>query len=243
MTPSIARRSSLLPATAAALLGWALASAPALAQAAPEAPLQGVLNLSASATAEVPHDWMTLTLGASRQGNDAQSVQNQLKQAVDAALAVARPAARPGEVELQSGGFSIQPRYGQKGQILGWEGSTQLQLQGRDMATIAQLSGRISTLNISGVGYSISRQAREKATDELAAQAVARFRARAGELAKAFGYAAYTVREVNVNQQDGMEPRPVLMARMAVAEAAAPLPVEAGQGTVGVTVSGSVQMR
>ncbi|MBI5268558.1 MAG: SIMPL domain-containing protein [Burkholderiales bacterium] len=239
MTLSSPRRPRPLALTAAAL---ALVASTASAHAEP--PVQGLLNLSASATAEVPQDWMTLTLSVTRQGTDARVVQTQLKQAVDAALAEARKEARPGQVELQTAGFSIEPRYGQKGQLMGWDGSTQLMIQGRDMPAIAQLSGRISTMTIAGVEYSISREARQKAADELSSQAVARFRARAGDLAKDFGYAGYTVREVNVQTQEHGEPRPRFYAAAApMAEAAKALPVEAGKGTVSVTVSGSVQMK
>ncbi|WP_374673597.1 SIMPL domain-containing protein [Ideonella sp.] len=239
MTPASSLRTRPLALTAAAL---ALAVSTAHAQAEP--PLQGVLNLSASATAEVPQDWMTVTLSVTRQGTDARVVQTQLKQAVDAALGEARKEARPGQVELQTGSFSIEPRYGQKGQLLGWDGSTQLLIQGRDMPSIAQLSGRISTMTIAGVDYSISREARQKVADELSSQAVARFRARAADLAKDFGYAGYVVREVNVQTQEhGEPPRPRMYAAAAMAESAKALPVEAGKGTVSVSVSGSVQMK
>ena len=45
-----------------------------------------------------------------REGQDAATVQSQLKQALDAALAEARKAARPGQVEVQTGNFSLYPR-------------------------------------------------------------------------------------------------------------------------------------
>lgn len=212
----------------------------------PQPASEGVLVLSASATQEVPRDWMSLTLSVSREGSDATAVQNQLKQAVDAALAEARKQARPGQVELQTGGFSIYPRYGSKGQLTGWQGSTELVVEGRDMATIGQLSGRISSMTIQRVNYSLSREAREKVEAEVAAQAIARFRARAAEQARLFGYAAYAVREVNV-ALDQPGPMPYAAPRVAMAMAKAPegdaLPVEAGKGTVSATVSGSVQMK
>ena len=43
------------------------------------------------------------------------AVQAQLKQALDAALAEAKKAARPGQVDVQTGNFSLFPRYTQQG--------------------------------------------------------------------------------------------------------------------------------
>lgn len=225
----------------------ALGCAPliAAAQATPFVPpMEGVLSLSASAVVEVPQDWMTLTLATQREGADANTVQTQLKQAVDAALAEARRAAKPGQVEVQTGAFSVHPRYGQKGQVNGWQGRTELTIEGRDMAAIAQLSGRITAMTIARVGYGLSREAREKVEADVSAQAVARFRVRAAELARNFGYGSVVIREVNVSTDASVPPPYPKAAMMARAESAdMALPTEPGKGTVTATVNGSVQMK
>ncbi|WP_310734160.1 SIMPL domain-containing protein [Ideonella dechloratans] len=132
------------------LAGLSMLTAAAAAQAqVPAAAPEGVLNLSAQATVEAPQDWMTLVLSVTREGSDATQVQQQLKQAVEGAMAQARRQARPGQVELRSGAFSVYPRYGSKGGITGWQGSTELVIEGRDMPAIAQLSGQIGSLTIS----------------------------------------------------------------------------------------------
>ena len=231
-------------------LPWLLPATLALTAAsgalAAEAPVpEGVLMLSATATVDLPHDWMSVSFTTNREGGDAATVQNQLKQAVDTALAEARKLMRPGQVEVQTGAFSIYPRYGQKGQLTGWQGSTELLVEGRDMAAIAQLSGRINTLTIARVGYSLSREAREKVEAEVSALAIARFRARAAEHAKQFGYAGYVVREVNVTVDQAPGPMPMPRVAMAMAKSAdaEALPVEAGKGSVSASVNGSVQMK
>jgi predicted secreted protein len=220
-----------------------MAAAQAPAPAAPA--LEGVLSLTASATVEIPQDWMTLTLAAQREGSDANAVQTQLKQAVDAALAEARRAAKPGQVEVQTGSFSVHPRYGNKGQITGWQGRTELIVEGRDMTAIAQLSGRISSMTIARVAYGLSREAREKVESEVSAQAVARFRAKAAELARHFGYGNHAIREVSVSTDAAEAPSPypkvAMMSRAESADVA--LPTEPGKGTVTATVNGSVQMK
>ena len=114
------------------------------------------------------------------------------------------------------------------------------------MGAIAQLTGRIGSLTIARVSQGLSREAREKVEAEVSANAVARFRARAAELARQFGYAGYVVREVNVSADAppvGIMPMARGKVMMAQADAGEALPVEAGKGTVTATVSGSVQMK
>lgn len=202
------------------------------------------LSLTASASAEVTRDVLGISFSTTREGADAGGVQTALKQALDVALAEARKVAKPGLVDVQTGGFSLTPRYDPKtGKINGWQGSAELQVEGRDTAAIAQLAGRINTLTISRVGYSLSREAREKAETDISAQAISRYRAKAVDYAKQFGYSGYVVGEVNINS-DEQAPRPMMMKAMRMTAGAADeaLPTEAGKATVTVSVSGSVQL-
>ncbi|MEO6280638.1 SIMPL domain-containing protein [Roseateles sp.] len=202
------------------------------------------MSLSASASAEVVRDVLGVSFSTTREGVEAAAVQAALKQALDAALAEARKVAKPGQVDVQTGGFSLYPRNDPKtGKINGWQGSAELQVEGRDAATIAQLTGRINTLTIARVGYSLSRESREKAEADITAQAIARYRAKAAEYAKLFGYGSYVVGEVNIASDEASAPRPMMAMRMLKAESAdAALPTEAGKATVTVSVNGSVQL-
>lgn len=214
-----------------------------------------VVSLSASASVEVANDWLTIVLSSTREGSDAQAVQAQLRQALDTALAEARKVASPGQLEVQTGQFSLSPRYAPPtqragggvtpGGLSGWQGTAELIVQGRDLPALTRLAGRINTLTVSRVGFSLSRQARDKVEAEVTAQAIARFSERAGNVAQAFGMRSWTLREVSVS---GDEPQRPLMQSMMRASAApmgmaeAALPVEAGNALVTVNVSGAVQL-
>ena len=230
------------PHRRAAALVFALAAP--LAWSADQPPPQGVVSLSSSASLEVVRDLLSITFNTTREGADAAAVQSQLKQALDAALTEARKVARPGQVDVQTGNFSLSPRYTSKGAANGWQGSAELIVEGRDMQAIGQLSGRITTLTINRVGYALSRELREKSEGEVAAQAIARYRAKAADYARQFGYTGYTVREVNVsgNEQQPMPRMAMMSAKTMVASADEALPVEPGKGVVTVAVSGTVQM-
>ncbi len=227
------------------LVALACASAllPSFVTAA-EAPPSGVVNLVSTATLEVPKDWMSVTLSTTRDGPEAAAVQSALKQALEAALAEARKVAKPGQVEVQTGNFSMFPRYAKANTLSGWQGSTELVIEGRDMAGIGQLVGRIGTLTVARVGFGLSREQREKVEGEVAAQAIARFRVKAADYAKQFGYAAFAVREVSVNseQQAVMMAAPNVRMKSMSSAADESLPVEAGKALVSVSVNGSVQL-
>lgn len=211
---------------------------------AADPPPQNVIGLSASASLEVTKDLLSVTLSATRDGTDAASVQSALKQALDAALAEAKKAAKPGQIDVQTGNFSLFPRYSPKGGITGWQGTAELGIEGRDIPGIAKLTGRITTMTIARVGSGLSKEQREKVESQVAAEAIASYRTKATDYAKQFGFSGYTVREVNVNGNEPMGYSSAPMVRMSAksADASESLPVELGKGTVTVTVNGTVQM-
>ncbi len=215
------------------------------AQQAPYAPPQNVVQLSANGSVEVPQDLLLISMTTNRDGSDASAVQRQLKVAVDAALVEAKKAAQPGQLDVRTGTFSLYPRYGRDGKSLGWQGSAELILEGRDFARISGTAGKIQTLTVGSVSFSLSREQRGKVEAEAQGIAIERFKARATDIARGFGFAGYTLREVNVSANDqGFSPRPRMLAMEAkVAMDSAPVPVEAGNTTVLVTVSGSVQLK
>jgi len=229
---------STLRFTAAALL-LGLCS---ITRAAEAPAVQGVVNLSASASVEVPRDMLSVTMSATRDGADAAAVQSALKQALDAALVEAKKVAKPGQLDVQTGNFALFPRYAKQGVIGSWQGSAELVVEGRDMQAIAALTGRVTSMTIARVGFNLSRELRERLESDLAAQAITRFRAKAADVAKQFGYGSYSVREVSVASSEPGFPPPMPRVRAMAASSDEALPVEPGKGTVSVAVTGSVQM-
>jgi Predicted periplasmic/secreted protein len=227
------------------LAACCLALAASGAAVAEVPPPQNVLQLSASGTVEVPQDLLTLILSTAREGADANAVQSQLKMALDAALAEARRAAQPGQLDVRTGNFALYPRYARGGKMGGWHGTAELVLEGRDFARITQAAARIESMTLAGVSFGLSREQRAKIEGQAQSMAIERFKGKAAELAKDFGFSGYSLREVAVNANDqGFVPRQRMLASEAKsAQAEMPVPVEPGKSTVTVTVSGSVQLR
>jgi len=207
--------------------------------------MQNVAQLSAAGSVEVQQDLLSISMSTSRDGADASAVQTQLKQALDAALAQARPAVAPGQMDVRTGNFSLNPRYGKDGKLNGWQGSTELVLEGKDFARITTTTGKIQTLSLANVSFALSREQRARVEGEAQMLAIERFKVKAGDIAKSFGFGGYTLREVSINANDqGPSPRPYAMSaqsKSAMADSA--VSVEAGKSTVVVNVSGSVQMK
>ena len=207
-------------------------------------PLQNIVSLSASGAVEVTQDLLAITLHATRDGADAAVVQNELKTVLDAALAEARKADQPGQMDVRTGNFSLFPRYDKGNKISGWQGTAELVLEGRDFARIAATGGKIPNMTIANIGFGLSREQRAKVEAEAQTKAIENFKLQATEVARNFGFSAYTLREVAVSSHGNQEIRPRMMAMAKGASMSdAAVPVEAGKSTVVVNVSGSVQMR
>ena len=205
---------------------------------------QNVLQLSAQGSVDVQQDLLQMTLVATRDGADAALVQSQLKTALDAALQEAKKQSQPGQLDVRTGNFNLSPRYTREGKINGWQGRAELVLEGRDFPRITQAAGRITTLNVEHVGFDLSREQRQRSASDAQKLAIDGFRQKAAELARGFGFADYSLREVSVNDSTDNIGRPRMMAAQAKSFSSdAPVPVEAGKTTVVVTVSGSVQLR
>jgi predicted secreted protein len=234
------RTSRLIAACAVAACTTAL-----FAQTAPNEALKNVAQLSASGSVEVQQDLLSISMSTTRDGSDAGAVQTQLKQALDTALAQAKQAAIPGQMDVRTGNFSLYPRYGNNGKINGWQGSAELVLEGRDFPRITGTAGKIQSLTLGGVSFSLSREQRAKVEAQAQTLAIEQFKAKAGEIAKGFGFGGYTLREVSVTGNDQFyahRPRVMAMSAKSADMAEAAIPVEAGKSTVQVSVSGSVQM-
>lgn len=227
----------------------ALASATGMAVSADERPAAyprgNQVQLAASAVAEVPQDLLSITLSATREGNDAAGVQAQLKSVLEAALAQVRAAVRPGQLEVRTGGFSLYPRHNKEGRAIGWTGSAELVIEGRDIGQVAASAGRLTAMGVTGTRFALSREQQEKAEAQLQAEAIERFRARAQDIARGFGFSGYSLIAVQVGSGDApiVAPRVRALAMAPAAMVDAPVPVEAGRSEVRVTVSGTVQLR
>lgn len=225
-----------------------LASCAAVATAQSAMPMDhhrepaGVLNLDARATADVPTDTVSMTLAVEQEGADPGTISSALSQRTQRVINEAK---RTPGVTAESGGFTIYPSNDKNGRISAWRGRAEVRLESKDFAAVSKLAGEVANqMQVQNIAFSLSREARAAVESKLADEAIAGFRTKAQQNAKAFGYSSYTIRTVNVGQAGTVAPMArAYMAKPMMAEAmSAPVPVEGGKAQVTVTVSGSVQM-
>ncbi|WP_297908580.1 SIMPL domain-containing protein [Thiomonas sp.] len=237
--PLFLRRGAMCCALAlGALAGPAWAEQPAPA---------GLLRLQAQASAEVVPDRSVASLAAVAQGDDLAALNADVAQRLDAALRSARAVQG---VQASTGEVSTQPRFRDVGGTVrqdGWTVSAVLTLRTADPDKLGVLLGELGkTLQLQSVHGEMSATQRQHELDTLGARAIAAFRARAQAAAREFGYAGYTLGEVQLSDLQGAEPqsRPMMLQQgMLGARAAQPaMAVQPGRREVSVSVNGSVQL-
>lgn len=204
-----------------------------------------IIQLTANGTVEIQQDFLSVKLSTLREGRDANAVQTQLKQALDAALVEAKQQELAGAMDVKTGNFSLTPTWGRDGKATGWQGQAELVLEGQDLVRITATAGKLQTLTVSQLNFGLSRAQRDQAERKAQDIAIKAFKSRAADIARGFGFSDFSLREVSINVSDqGNGPRPRMMAMEARSTAqGSPLPVEVGNTVVVVSVSGSVQLK
>lgn len=207
-------------------------------------PPADVVELDATVASDVAPDLAVIALAVVREGPDPAA----LTRDVDAALARAFADAKavPGVVAA-NGGFATQPRYddrGNAGQIRnGWTVRGEIVLKSKNFEALGALVGRLSqTMQVVRSDFELSPELRSAEGDRLLARGAQAFGDRAAAAARAFGFAGYTIRQVTIGNAGGNVPAPRAAMFAMKAAAPAPMPLESGQVTLTLTVSGSIQL-
>lgn len=203
-----------------------------------------VVHVSASSTAEAQYDLLSLVLSTTADGTGAQVVQQKLKLAVDSALKAARTGENAEDMSIRTGGFTISPRYDKDGRISGWQGSAEIILEGKDMARIGATAGKVITMTVSSSRFLMSQSLLAQLESKVQGQAIDSFKSKSRQVAQSFGFHNFTLQQVTVNTNNqNPGPRPMMaMKSMALESASSPIPIEAGKGSLMVTVSGTIQL-
>ena len=231
-----------LPLFMPALLAAMMTTSPALAHDT-EPLVYDQVDLSANAEQEVANDLLVAVLYTEQEAQRQAEVAERVNLAMAWALERTKPVA---DVKTQTLQYSTYPVYANSATtITGWRARQALRLEGRDAKAIGELIATLQEkLAVESVGYAVSREARRAAEDTLTAAALAQFEARAQQIAEALGRAGYRLVRINVSST-GNAGVPVAYGRAMMADAAmkaAPAQLEAGEQTLGVSVSGTIQL-
>ncbi len=218
-------------------LGLLVAGAALSAPAAADEPARTKLVLSATATREVEQDTLVGVLSAHAEAATAGAAQATVNGVMTAAIEKARAVA---SVRPASGGYRVYQERDNEGRLGAWVAEQDLRLTGREAAPLLELVGALQAdgLNVNGLSYQLSAEARRAVEDELTVEAIQTLRGRAERVAASMAMRVLAIATLQVGAAPGEPPiRP--MFRAALAEAApSPPPVALPDLE---TVSASVQ--
>jgi predicted secreted protein len=223
-------------------LAFAVLAAAAAAQAGP------IVQLEAAARSELPHDEMVVQLAVERSGPTAEKLNDEVLDALNLAIAKAKAvngAKAVDGVKARLGAITTQPEWGAQGKRTGWRVRGVMVLEGKDLRAIGALAGELSAdLQIAGVSFQLTEAARTREESRLLKEAAAAFTERARETAAAFGFSSYELKTLNINHAPPPAPRPVQMEmRAATMASSSKMPIEGGDATVTLSISGSVEFK
>ena len=221
-------------AASLALAGTALAADPA--------PRYNTIELQADAQREVANDTLSASLFVELDDANPAALANAINKAANEALRLARDYK---SVRVRSGNNQTYPVYA-KGNILqGWRGRAEIRIESRDFEAASGLIGKLQAgMQLGSLSFSVSPEARRQTENELIAEAIGAFKARAEIVRGTLASRGYKILRLNVNSGSSAPPPRFAMARALAAgapEVAAPN-LEGGVSLVTVTVGGAIEV-
>ena len=201
------------------------------------------VSFSVAAEREVANDWTTGLIGTTASGSDPAELASRINKQMTAALVLAKQAKG---VKVTSGAYNTYPEYGDGNRIIRWQASQDLILESKDVDAVAKLLGKLQGqgLLLRSISFSVARETQRKLEEELIAEAIAAFRARASLVAKSFGKASYGLIAVNVGGGGYQPPMPMMRGKMEMmsADAAVAPSFEGGTSHVRMDVNGTIEL-
>jgi len=214
----------------------------ATALAADPVPRYNTIELQADAQRELANDTLSASLFVELNDANPAALANAINKAANEALRVAREYKG---VRARSGNNQSYPVYAKGNVLQGWRGRAEIRIESRDFEAASGLIGRLQAgMQLGGLSFSVSPEARRQSESDLITEAIAAFRSRAEIVRAALAGRSYKIVHLNVNSGPGApQPRFAVAHAMAAGapEVAAPN-LEAGTSMVTVTVGGVIEV-
>lgn len=189
-------------------------------------------------TRAVENDRMTAMLGVNAEDEDPAELAKRVNEAMGWALERAKDSAG---IEVRTGGYRTHPVQ-DRAKIRRWRARQDLILESADFVALGELIGALQTrLQMHSVNFSVSADQRRAVEDELVAEALAAYRARAEIVRRSLEASEYEIHELSI-KTGGHAPPPVPLRAAAMAESVAPA-LKGGSSTLTVTAAGRIRLR
>ena len=213
-----------------------------------------MIEFAESANLEITRDTMTAYFSIASEGKDRATVNKAFQKKFNDFNKVVQN----NKLQTEILNRSASPRYeynnGKRIQT-GWEEIASFKVESKDFDAINRLIDEtLQTATLNRIGFSISKEKREAAVDQVSKAAILRFKDRAQDLAKTLGFSNYKIVKLNLGHIGNRSiDNGFARAKMMNAEAAmfkrsasdennaiqAPSP---GSEEISITVNGLVQM-
>jgi predicted secreted protein len=224
----------LVASAALALCGASFAAEPA--------PRYNVVELQAEAQREVANDTLAATLYTELNDVNPATLANMINKAANEALRIAKDAKN---VRVRSGSNQTYPVYAKGNVLQTWRGRAEIRIESRDFEAASGLIGKLQAgMQLGSLNFSVSPEARRLAENELTAEAIAAFKARAEIVRGALAGRSYKVQRLNLSSSQNAPPPRYAVARALAAaapEVAAP-DIEGGVSRIIVTAAGAIEV-
>jgi predicted secreted protein len=219
-----------------------LACIPVALAAEPVPPRYNTVTLQAEAQREMQNDLLNATLFVEVNDATPAGVAQAVNKSVNEALRISRDYKN---VRVRSGNNQTYPVYSKANQLQGWRGRGEIRIESRDFEAASALVGKLqSSMQLGGLQFTVSPEARRAAENELITEAIAAFKARAEIARTALNGRAYKLQNLNVSSGHHVPPQPrfALARSAAAAQEVAPPNLEAGISLVTVTANGAIEL-
>lgn len=213
-----------------------------------------IVEFAESANLEITRDTMTAYFSIASEGKDRATVNKAFQKKFNDF----NKAVQNNKLQTEILNRSASPRYeynnGKRIQT-GWEEEAVFKVESKDFDAINRLIDEtLQTATLNRIGFSISKEKREAAVDQVSKAAILRFKDRAQDLAKTLGFSNYKIVKLNLGHignrsiDNGfarakmMNVEAAMFKRSASDENNAIQAPSPGSEEISITVNGSVQM-
>lgn len=197
-----------------------------------------VVDLSAEASQSAPNDQGQATAFMEAEAATPAEAAHKVNSAIAQALAICKQST---SVQSRSGRTWTNAVYGRNGRsIEGWHMRSEILLESRDLPALAELLTKLqATLGVSQLNLQPATETRIKTEERATVEAIEAFRLKAKLVTSRLGS---DYRIVQLHVQSGSNRMPVYAMRAAAAPVSSPMPIEAGESQVTVSISGQIEI-
>lgn len=196
------------------------------------------INLNASAQQQIENDTVIATFYAEEEGSKSEQLANLVNKKIQWAVNIVK---KHKDIKVQTNSYTTNPVY-KKNKIFAWRVRQSIRLESQDMPKTSELLGKLQEkLALQGMHFTVSHELKTKTDDELITKAMSAFEKRAELVVKQLKRKSYKIVDMNISTSGGVRPYRTY-DRVSTLETVTAPAVEAGEQTVQVNVSGSIEL-